>query len=95
MTFFKSDDFTTIDQMKKAMIALYDLRASGCLEFDIEIDPYWYPQSDYAMCSADTQTQAAILTTYIIDNCCDERVEEYYPLLDNVVEWMDTEYGSE
>ena len=51
------------------------------------------PRSEYAMCSPNTQNLAEIYTNYMYQFCCDERPMNYYPLLDRIVEWMETEYG--
>ena len=55
------------------------------------------PYSEYAMCSPNTTSLAQIYLNYACDYCRvavkDVRHLNYYPLLDRIVEWMETEYG--
>lgn len=50
--------------------------------------------SEYSMCSPDTQNLAQILVDYRMTYCCDDRVYNFYPLLDRIIAWMDTFYGT-
>jgi len=46
------------------------------------------------MCSSNTKMLGDFYRDFILDNCCDDRPLNYYPLLDRLVEWMDFNYGS-
>ena len=45
------------------------------------------------MCSESTQELAATLIGIINDGIMDERDQYYYPLLNNMIEWLDQTYG--
>ena len=51
---------------------------------------YTYIQS---MCSANTQELGKLYYLNRSDNCCDDKAQILYPLLDRIPEWMDSFYG--
>ena len=59
------------------------------------LDQPQFPPDLWEECSPKTQDLAEVYSDYIIDNCCDDRPHNFYPLLDRIVEWMDTFYGAE
>ena len=83
--------------MNSAISDLYWFRVYNDLEYAVmfrrQLDMPWFDPRYYSMCSAETQQLANILTSYITYNCCDDRPINYYPLLDRIIEWMDTTYG--
>lgn len=84
--------------MEKAFSVLYWWRASNNLELPVDfrrrnLDIWWSPESEYEMCSAETQEIASILVDYRAGKSIDGRTLNYYPLLDRIVEWMDETYG--
>lgn len=52
-------------------------------------------REEYAMCSANTKNLVEIFTIYMSQYCCDDRPYNFYPLLDRIIEWMDTFYGTD
>ena len=54
------------------------------------IDP-----EEYSMCSQNSRELAEVLVNYIYWYCCDLRAYNYYPLLDNINEWIVTTYGEQ
>ena len=50
-------------------------------------------EEDYQMCSKNTRELAAILARLVNRGMPDWRNKYYYPLLDNMVEWLDQTYG--
>ena len=54
----------------------------------------WYGYHEYKTCSRNTRDLAGILVNYINQNQNDMRLWNYYPLLDRIVDWFDTEYGA-
>ena len=56
------------------------------------LEDIWYPMDDYEMCSVNTYWLARIYVDYTFYHCCDGRPLMYYPLLDNLTEWMDLTY---
>ena len=49
-------------------------------------------EEDYQMCSKNTRELAAILARLVNTGMTDTRKWYYYPLLDNMVEWLDQTY---
>ena len=58
-----------------------------------ELAMMYLPPEAFAMCSEQTQNLGNIFINYIYSNCCDDRPENFYPLLDRIVDWMDLIYG--
>ena len=92
------ENLRDIDAVKSAVYSLFWFRADLCLEdaiaFRRRLDQPWFPPEEYETCSMDTQVLAQIYIYYIQDNCCNDQIENYYPMLDNIVEWMDETYGA-
>ena len=89
----------TIDQVEDAIYTLYWYRVEWQLEWPImyrrrELMPMYIDPAEYSICSENTQVLAEILTNYMTYLCCDERAINYYPMLDNLVQWMDDTYGA-
>ena len=87
------------DELDSAMYILYQFRYFHGLE-----DRYHWGRrmllsfefieaEDYAMCSENTRELAAILASLVNSGMQDWRDQYYYPLLDNMVEWLDQTYG--
>ena len=47
---------------------------------------------EYQMCSEPTKQQAEILVDLYNAGLNDTRTRYYYPLIDNLIEWIDTKY---
>ena len=92
-----STDLETVLDFDRPIGELVVWRAGWGLETMIEfrrrLDMPYYPPSEYRMCSSNTQDLAEILTNYVSFNCCDDRPDNFYPLLNRIIAWMDTEYG--
>ncbi len=81
----------TYEEMDRAIGLLFDWRAANGLETNPsectdngEVSP-----ESYEMCSSTTIRLAKIYQNYITLNQCDDRDYNYYPLLDNILEWLD------
>ena len=46
------------------------------------------------MCSKNTEELAEIYFGTIVWNCCNSAIHNYYPLLDRIIDFMDTTYGT-
>ena len=55
-----------------------------------------FNSDDWEVCSDNTKELVGIYNGFIVVDCCDanEYVLNYYPLLDNIVAWLASEYGS-
>ena len=58
-----------------------------------QLDMMYFDPMEYAMCSANTVELGDILVNYMYTNCCDSRPMNYFPLLDNLVSWIDKNYA--
>ena len=57
------------------------------------LDLWWPDPSEYMNCSIETQKIAETLAYYRTSASGDVRTANYYPLLDDIVDWMDDFYG--
>ena len=55
----------------------------------------WIPEDNFDECSKSTEDLGLIYKDTLEENCCDLRSMNYYPLLDNIVAWMDEEYADD
>ena len=83
----------TENEMSAAIETLFWWRMQYGLEHALAIDPMFFPESQYEMCSKNTKNLAAIYIQYMMSNCCDARPKNYYPLLDRLNSWMDESKG--
>ena len=85
----------TYNDLDNAMYYLYMLRYTKGLESEYHwgrrmLLSYSLIQAeDYAICSESTQELAATLVGIVNDGTIDQRDQYYYPLLDNMIEWLD------
>ena len=99
----EADLILTDKQIEKAVQVLYLWRRSWGME---ERGDYYnrlrdlvddgssnYPEEKYGSCSAYTRAQGDILVSYIKQYCCDERALNYYPMLDDLNEWITLTYS--
>ena len=87
----------TVEQMNDAVNTLYWWRADYGLEHPVmfrrQLSRMYLPPEAYGMCSAATRPLGDIFVDFIYGNCCDSRPMNYYPMLDRLVDWMDSTYG--
>ena len=89
--------FRDADELFSALEAVFWYRMEYGLEYAVlarrsiaYVDP-----SEYSMCSLDTQRLVENYLDVYYGYAGDTRVENYYPLFDDVVEWIDEFYGAE
>lgn len=87
--FYEARNIKTVEQMDEAIDTVFWFRESLGLEFAIAFDQPYFPGSNYASCTNNTQNLATILTIYIVDNCCEDRFMNYEFILQRIIFWMD------
>ena len=79
--------------MEEAIAVLFRFRANNGLESEIAfrrvLKIAGIPPSKFAMCSKETVKLGDSLLEIYYDNVGDTRPYNYYPMLDNIIEWMD------
>ena len=87
----EAEPITTREQLESAFQTLYTFRAQHGVESPAAIDePPVYEDHIFDGCSATTQTQGRIYVKYVEKYCCDVRVLNFYPLLDELSRWVET-----
>mmetsp|Transcript_1288 Transcript_1288/g.1736 ORF Transcript_1288/g.1736 Transcript_1288/m.1736 type:complete len:92 (+) Transcript_1288:443-718(+) len=88
-TFTGGASLTTLSEMEKAMGVLFRFRADSGLERQIMLKVAALEDSEFAMCSSNTQKLGKIYQEFYNKYVADTRAINYYPMLDNIVSWMD------
>lgn len=88
-----SSDISTESQLESAIDTLIYWRNQYGLEaivmFRRRLSIMWIPEDTFNMCSDSTEDLGLIYRDAVLDNCCDSRPMNYYPLLDRIDDWMD------
>ena len=91
----------SVAMMDKAIYALFWWRFDWNLEEALmfrrrrQLIVFYQPEEEYEMCSEPTKEMAFTLIDYAAGRNVDSRSQNYYPLLDRIVEWMDLQYSEE
>ena len=91
------ENLRTLDQVNDAIFKLFWWRETYALEFAVvfrrQLDMIYIPPLEPGMCSDQTSQLYDVYVSYVVAGCCDSRPINYYPLLDRIIQWMDTQYG--
>ena len=74
------------------MAVLFKFRANNGLESEIMFKIASIPDSEFAMCSRGTVKQGKAYQEIYYANVGDTRPFNYYPMLDNLAEWIQKTY---
>ena len=89
-----TNTITTVEEMENAIAAIFWWRVDTGVDFPIMYDePYFEPLFP-GFCTIETTRLYEIYINYMYNNCCDARPMHYYPLIDNIILWMDETYGN-
>ena len=95
----KDQMIDTLADMEEAMAVLFRFRANIGLESEIAfrrrvLRIAGIPESEYAMCSSETKALGDRIVEVYYANVGDTRPANYYPMLDNLNEWMEETYSN-
>ena len=87
--------FYTVKQIKKAFKRLFKWRIDNLLELTIasrRLSIEMPDESEYGTCSVETKKIAQKLLRYSKQALSDLEVKNYYPLLDDICDWLDEQH---
>ena len=90
-----SSNLRTEKEVESAIDELLWWRSNHGLEAMIayrrRLSVMYIPDETFDMCSSQTYQLGLIYRNSMMDNCCDSRSINFYPLLDRIVSWMEVD----